>query len=147
MQNGLIPSGARCVFSINGAECGWATQIAVSESIDYQPVEVIGNIEVEEYAPIGYNVTFTASFFRIIGTTLKSMGWFPKTGNSTDEHLSNILTNGDLSMTVEDRTTGKIICTLEQVKIASHNWTIAARGLVGEDCTFNAIRCRDESEV
>jgi len=36
---------------------------------------------------------------------------------------------------------------LEQVKIASHNWAVDARGIVGEDCTFVAIRLKDESET
>ena len=37
--------------------------------------------------------------------------------------------------------------TEEQVKIASHNYAINARGIVGQDVTFNAIRLKDESEV
>jgi hypothetical protein len=33
------------------------------------------------------------------------------------------------------------------VKIASHNYAINARGIVGQDVTFNAIRLKDESET
>lgn len=109
--------------------------------------EVLDNIEVEEYAPIAYNVRLRASQFRIVGETLKSLRYFPSIGANTEEHLSNILTSGDLTATIEDSKSGKIIATIEQVKVSSHNWTIDARGIVGEDVEFVAIRMKDESEI
>lgn len=112
-----------------------------------EPIEVLDNVEVEEYVPTGYRVTFTASKFRVIGETLKTRGWFPENGANTEEHLTNILAAGEMSATIEDVKTGKLFATLEQVKIQSHNWVIDARGVVGEDVTFNAIRLKDESEV
>jgi len=147
MEKGRLFTGARARFSINGVKVGYARNVNVSEEIQYDPIEVLDNIEVEEFAPIAYRVTFTASMFRIIGETIKSKGWFPNTGNNTSAHLENILVTGDLVATIEDSKTGKIFATLEQVKVQSHNWTVDARGVVGEDCTFNAIRCRDESEI
>ena len=97
--------------------------------------------------PTGYTCSLTAGLFRIVGKTLKSQGWFPSLGANTEEHLSNILTNGTLVATIEDNQTGEIIATYEQVKIRSHNFTIDARGVVGEDVEFVAIRAKDESEV
>lgn len=96
---------------------------------------------------MAYRVTFSASIFRIIGDTLKSRGWFPATGANTEEHLTNILTSGELTCTIEDTRTSEIFATLEQVRLQSHNWTIDARGVVGEDIEFVAIRLRDESEI
>lgn len=145
MEKGRIFTGARARFSINGVKVGYARNVTVSEEIEYQPVEVLDNIEVEEYVPVAYRVTFTASMFRIIGETIKSQGWFPATGTNTEEHLSNILVTGEMSAQIEDTKTQKVFATLEQVKIQTHNWTIDARGIVGEDVTFNAIRTRDES--
>jgi hypothetical protein len=68
-------------------------------------------------------------------------------GSSTEDHLENILISGDMTATIEDTKTGKLFATLEQVKMASHNWSIDARGVVGEDVTFVAVRVKDESEV
>lgn len=147
LAKGKMFSGARAVFSLSGVQVGFATSVSVGESIDYQPVETLDNIEVDEYVPVGYRVTFSAAQFRIVGSTLKSQGWFPKVGNNTNDHLSNILTNGDLTATIEDRTTGTILATLEQVKVTDHNWTVNARGIVGEDVNFVAIRLKDESET
>lgn len=146
-EKGRLFTGARARFSINGKKVGYARNVAVTEEVEYFPAEVLDNIEVEEHVPVAYRVTFTASQFRIIGETLKSLGYFPGVGANTDEHLTNILTSGDLVGTVEDSKTGKIFATLEQVKVSSHNWTIDARGVVGEDMTFVAIRLKDESEI
>jgi hypothetical protein len=146
-EKGRLFTGARARFSINGVKVGYARNVAVTEEIQYDPVEILDNIEVEEYVPVAYRVTFTASQFRIIGETVKSLGYFPNVGQNVEEHLENILISGDLTATVEDTKTGKLFATLEQVKVASHNWTIDARGVVGEDLTFVAIRVKDESEI
>jgi hypothetical protein len=146
-EKGRLFTGARARFSIEGVKVGYARNVAVSEAITYEPVAVLDNIEVEEYVPTGYEVTFTASQFRIIGETLKSLGWFPKIGANTEEHLENILISGDLVATIEDTKTGNLFAVLEQVKVQSHNWTVDARGVVGEDVTFVAVRVKDESET
>lgn len=144
-KKGALFTGARARFSIQGIQVGYARNVAGSEAIEYSPVDVLNNIQVEEFVPVAYRVTLTAGMFRIIGETLKKQGWFPKLGQSTQEHLENILTGDDMVATVEDSKTNEIFATYEQVKIASRNWTIDARGIVGEDVEFVAIKARDES--
>lgn len=146
-EKGRLGTGARARFSINGVRVGYARNVAITEEVQYEEINVLDNVEVEEYVPVGYRVSFTASQFRIIGETIKSQGQFPPVGANTEEHLLNILNTGELTATIEDVRTGSLISTLEQVKIASHNYTIDARGVIGEDITFNAIRLKDESEV
>lgn len=146
-QKNRIATGARCKFSIQGKVVGYARNVNVTEEIEYQPIEVLDNIRVEEFVPVAYRCRLTASFFRIVGDTLKSMGFFPPNGGDTDEHLENILTNGELNAQIEDRKTGKIITQVQQVKVASHNWTVDAKGVVGEDMEFVAISTSDESEI
>jgi hypothetical protein len=146
-QKGQILTGARARLSINGVRVGYATNVTVSESIEYEEITEIDNIEINEFAPIGYRVTLTASMFRIVGETLKSHGWFPTNGADSAEHLENILINGDLTATVEDSKTGKSFATLENLKIREHSWSIDARGLVGENSTFLCKKVADESEV
>lgn len=146
-EKGNLFTGARARFSIQGVKVGFARNVTVREEIQLDPVEVLDNIEVEEYVPVAYRVTFSASLFRIIGDTLKSRGWFPQTGANPEEHLTNILNSGELTCTIEDTRTGNIFATLEQVRTASHNWTVEARGIVGEDVEFTAIRLKDEFET
>jgi len=146
-EKGRTFTGARARFSINGKKVGFATNVSGSEEIEYQPIEVLDNIEIEEFVPVAYRVTFTASMVRIIGETIKSEGFFPQAGTSPEEHLTNILLQGDMVCTIEDSKSSRIMMTLEQVKIQSRNFTINARGVVGKDVTFVAVRMRDESEV
>lgn len=146
-EKGRLLTGARARFSINGIRVGYGSNISISENIDYQPIDVIGNIMTEEHVPIGYNVRFTASTFKIVGETLKTLGFFPEVGANSDALLTNILTLGDMTATIEDTKTGAVIATVEQVHVTSHNFSITSRGVVSEDVEFVAIRVRDESEI
>ena len=146
-EKGVVFTGARARFLIEGQKIGFATNVTGSENIQYDPVEVLDNIEVQEHVPIGYTTELSASRVRIIGKTLKSQGFFPNVGGNAEEHLTNILNAGELACQIEDNATGSIFANYEQVKVASHNWTINARGIVGNDMTFVAIRQRDESEI
>jgi hypothetical protein len=145
-EKGRVFTGARARFSIDGRKVGYATNVSGSEEIQYDPVEVLDNIEVEEYVPVAYRVTFNASLVRIVGETVKSEGFFPTGGTSTEERLQNILLQPDLVATIEDTKTNKIICTVEQMKMSSRNFTVNARGIVGKDVTFVCIKMKDESE-
>ncbi len=147
-EKGRLLTGARARFSINGVKVGYARNVAITEEIQMEPVEVLDNIEVEENVPVAYRITqFNAGLFRVIGETMKSQNWFPKAGANTAEHLLNILNTGDLNATIEDTKTGSIFAIVEQVKVQSKNLSIDARGIIGEDVNFVAIRMKDESEI
>lgn len=142
-----ILTGARARFSLDGVKVGYATGVTVREVITYEPVKVLDSIQVKEHAPIDYDVSMTADMIRIVGDTLKSNGWLPKQGTSPEAHLSNILASGSLSATLEDRHTNQVVMTVEGVKISERNTTVSARGVVGKNVTFVAIRARDESDL
>lgn len=146
-EKGRLFTGARARFSLDGVKVGYARNVTIREEVQLDPAEVLDNIEVEEHVPVAYRVTFSASMFRIVGDTMKSRGWFPKTGQNTEEHLTNILNSGEMTATIEDTRTGSLLSTVEQVRTQSHNWTVDSRGIVGEDAEFVAIRVKDESEV
>ncbi len=146
---GLVFTGARARFSVDSKIIGYATNCAGSEEITYEPVQVLDHIQTVEFVPTGYNVTFTASRVRLMGRSLRSgnLGVFPKLGNDDSEFLRNILDLADMNAQIEDTISQDIFMQLEQVKIQSHNWTVTARGIVGEDITFVAVRMRDETET
>jgi len=146
MEKGRVFTGCRARFMLNGKKVGYATNVSGSEEITYDPIEVLDNIQVEEFVPTSYRCTFSASMVRIVGESVKSAGWFPSLGTSPEEHLQNILLNGELSATIQDtKKPPKTIMTVEQIKLASYNFTVNARGIVGTDMTFVCIRIRDES--
>ena len=131
-------SGARARFKINGNIVGFAGGVSGSESIDYEPVDVIDLLEVREWVPVAYRATLNAQVFRVIGSSLKALGIFP-----TEE---NILTSGDLTCTVEDKLSGNTMAQFEGCKAQEHSFDITARGIVSENVTFVTIRLRDEFE-
>ena len=147
-EKGKTFTGARARLSVEGVPVGYATGCSGSETIRYEPIEVLDNIQVEEYVPVAYEVTFSAEFVRIVGKTPKGDGFFPKVGGTTADHLKNILTGGDLTITLEDtQDPATNVMTLEQAKVTSHNWRVNARGVVGHDMTFVAVRMGDENDI
>lgn len=144
---GRIYTGARAKLMLQGKPIGYARNVAITEELEYQPIEVLDNVEVEEHVVVAYRARFTCSMFRIVGDTLKSEGFFPPTGKNSTEHLENVLISGDLTASLYDTQTGKIIANVTGVRVASHNFTVDARGVVGEDVEFVCIAVRDESET
>jgi hypothetical protein len=147
-QPGKTITGARCRFSVNGQVIGYARNVSGGETIQYEALDVLDNIETEEHVPVGYSVTLTASMFRIVGSTLKSAGIFPHVGENSEEHLRNVLLlSGIMKATLEDTKTGKILYEYSSVKVSSYNWQVDARGIMGNDIDFVGIRALDESEL
>lgn len=132
-------SGARARFKVDGNIVGFAAGVSGSESIDYEPVDVLDLLEVREFVPVAYRATLSAQIFRVIGQSLKALGIFPQE--------QNILTSGDLTCTVEDRITGSTMAQFEAVKCSEHAFDITARGIVSENVTFVTIRLKDEFDV
>jgi hypothetical protein len=147
MATPAIPTGARCTFSLNGQVIAYARSVAISEQIDYQPIEVLDLLRVKEFIPTAYRVTLTASMFRIVGQTLKSMNFFPKTGQNGTQQLINVLNVGDLVATLEDSVSGAVLATVQGVKIASHSFSIDSRGIVSEDVDFVCTSVTSEDEA
>jgi hypothetical protein len=142
-----IVTGARARFSINGVKAGFATGVTLREVITYEPVKVLDDIIVKEHVPTDYDVSMTADYVRIVLDTVKSRGEFPQQGQTSEEFLTNIINNGELSATLEDSQTNQIIAKVEGVKISERSVTIAARGVVGENVSMVAKKARDESDL
>lgn len=145
---GLVFTGARARFSVDGQIAGYATDCNGGEEIAYERIKVLDSIQAVEFVPIDYDVSFSASRVRLIGQSIRGpdLDIFPKLGNNANDHLRNILNKADITAQIEDSITNTIFMILEQCKVARHNWRITSRGVVGEDIDFVGIRMRDESE-
>jgi len=132
-------SGARARFKIDGVPVGFAAGVSGSESIDYEPVDVLDLLEVKEFVPVAYRATLSAQVFRVVGSSLKRLGIFPQE--------QNILTTGDLTCAIEDKLTGETMAQFEQCKAQEHTFDVTARGIVSENVTFVTIRMKDEYDL
>lgn len=147
MGDSKVLTGVRARFKLGGVVVGYATGVSARESITYEPVKTLNNVQVAEHAPVDYDVSLTADFVRIVGESMKSAGYMPKVGQSPEEHIRNIVTMPTMTAVLEDNVTGKIVRILEEVKMADTNLNIMARGVVGENVTFVAKRSRDEADA
>ena len=132
-------SGARARFKINETQVGYAAGVSGSESIDYEPVDVLDLLEIREFVPVAYRATLSAQIFRVMGNSLKRQGIFPKE--------ENILTTGDLDCVIEDSLTGQVMAQFMGCKSQEHTFDVTARGIVSENVTFVTIRMRDEYDL
>lgn len=142
-EKGRIFTAARARFSMNAIPVGYARGCNSRESVGHEPFRVIGRIEVVENVPVTYDVAFSASLARLVGESLKSLGWQPKVGTSPDSLLQNILEIGDLTVTIEDQITGEVIEVIEQVRFASRSTSYQSGSITMQDCEFVGIRSRD----
>ena len=145
-------TGARARFYFNGTQIAYASGCDGSEEIQYEPVEVLDNLPVKEHAPVGYRVTFSANIFRTVASgastdvapgSLKEQGIFPKFGSNGE----NILKLIGVQVFIQDRNTGKTLYVLDNVKTASHNFSMTARNVVSQNVSFVCTRMFDESEI
>jgi hypothetical protein len=141
-----IITGARCRFMLNGVKVGGATGVTIDENYTYEPQEELDNVEVAEYVVTGYTVGMRAQRTRIAKDDVVKAGWMPAKGADHETHLRNLLTSGALSAVVVDNKTNTPLETLTQVKLAGRTVNIVARGIVGTDLTFNAIRNLTEGD-
>lgn len=153
-----VVSGARAVFTItpkNSAPItvAYASGVNGSEEIQYEPVEVLNELEVKEWVPLAYRVTLSASVFRTFEDTnqtnsraglgsFRVQGMFPKNTNS-------ILSFQEMSAAITDNKIpgGKSLLLFEGVQLASYNFSITSRGLVAQDVSFVCKRAKDEGST
>lgn len=145
-------SGARARFYFNGTQVAFASGCDGSEEIQYEPVEVLDNLPVKEHVPVGYRVTFSANIFRTVASgasqdlapgSLKEQNIFPRFGARGER----ILQLTGVVVFIQDRNTGKTLYVIEDIKPASQNFSITARGVVGQNVTFVCTKMLDEAEL
>jgi len=141
-ERGLVLTGARAKFSLNGVKLMYALNVTYGEEIQHDPIEPLDQIDVAEHVPIAYRVNLSAQMVRVITESLKL-----HRGLSVFPTLENILTSEEMTGVVEDRVTGRPVATIQRVKATRYNANVGARAIVLTDVDFVAVRIRDESEV
>lgn len=142
-----ILTGCRARFKVRGQVIGYATGVSLREAITYEPVKTLDSIVVRQHEPVDYDCSMSAQTYRIVNETLRSLGLMPKHGQTDADFLTNILTNGEMSASLEDSKTGKIVALVEGVKIAEQDLRLNARGAAGSDVSFVCKRIRDEADL
>ncbi len=132
-------SGARAIFLINNVPIAFAGGVSGEETVDYEPVDVLGMLEVKEHVPVAYRTSLNAQMFRVIGQSIKALGILPR--------LQDIINSDDLLAALQDTVTGSTMALFQGVRCSGHSFDVTARGLVQENVTFVTIKIQDESEL
>lgn len=129
-------SGASCkVFlSATGDEIGWATGVNVSENIQTQRVDVIGEIDSQEIIPVRRTATLSVDAIRISKQALEDKGAWQK-GSTSD-----ILNAGGIDMSVIDENSGDRLLTLEGCRPTTRNFRVDSSSLFSENLSFEVRR-------
>lgn len=146
-EKGRIFTGARAILAFAGKPIGYAKNCNSGENINHEPFTGLGQIEVIENVPVGYAISFSASFARLVGENLQTLGIQPKVGATPEELLQNILDLGDLTATISDRKTKKVLESVEQLRFSSRRTSYQAGSIVMTDVEFVGIKIRTEAEV
>lgn len=136
-------SGCRAVLKKDGQAVGWATGVSCSLELQQQPIEVLGNVDVQEYVVTGRRISGDLSFIRLTDLDLVSQGLVPGGSASTTEVVEAL----GVTMQVEDQVTRKVIYQLEGLKVSGSNWRIDPRGIVAANCSYVALGLKFGSEL
>lgn len=139
---GLVLSGARAIFLLEGVKVMYATNVSLSEEIQQDPVDPLDQFETAEFVPTGYRCSLSCQFVRVITNPIKL-----RDGVRIFPSLENILSAPEMTATLLDRVTGTVMANVERVKAQRYSAAVPARGIVMTDVDFVCIRVRDESEI
>ena len=145
-------SGARSVFKLDQKPVGYAIGVSGTTGINYQPLNVLGHLEVVEHVPVSYTVEMSANLARIAkATRLQSSTDFPGLRGDVEGALQSpqimpsftnngldIIQSGELQSVVYDTVTQSSLYTISGVKCSQKAWDVQAGGMVAENCNFVA---------
>lgn len=145
-------TGARCVFKTGGKPVGYAIGVSGTTGINYQPLSVLGHLEVVEHVPTAYTVELSANLARIAkASRLQNSTAYPglrgdvEGGSESPQIMPafannglSILQSGEMQSVVYDTVTQTSLYTVQGVKCSQKAWDVQAGGMVAENCNFVA---------
>ena len=138
MATGKAVSGASCVFKINGIEIGYATGVSAQETVEYAPIDILGEIDVVGHEPIRRTVSMSASFVRIKLEALGAIGIWPRGDRDV------VLNWQPMVAELVDQNSGEVLYTMDGVYPQTQNWQVQKGTVVTVNATFYARRMYNE---
>lgn len=119
---------------------GIFSNFSYSEALDAQGAWILGRYAAAE---IDYTaaelVNCTASGWRVIGQGVHKGPAMPL--------LQQLMSYGYLTITIEDRATGRVVAMIEKVRVTGQNAGFAARQLSEVSLNMVGILCSDEDGI
>jgi hypothetical protein len=142
-----ILHGARTKFKIRGQIVAYANNAQYNKNYAMSPINAIGDLEVLQHIMTAYTVSLSCSQVRVVDQSFVKLGFLPKVGQSSAQHLTNVAQLAELDATVEDSITGALIASFIGLRVESESTGVGANGLVTCDFTFVCRRYLSEEET
>jgi len=148
VDEGVNPSavltGAKITFYLGETVVAYGSALNVTINQGLTPIHTIDRLAPVEYAEIDYTCTFSITRFRVPKNNAR-----PGTGSPVElgwqSKLQNMLTQGTISARVYDKSTQQNVLVIEEVKMTTRNFSIAARDVGNETLDFVGILAYDEA--
>jgi len=133
-----IVTGANGFLELNGQPVAFCRGINFSYSIQYEPMDVLDNIEVEEFVPVAYRVdSLSAELIDAMGETLIGRGIQPP--------QDQVATVQEYTLVLKDRPRDAAFGTLEGVRFQNRSLGFRKGQVTASNIGFVAKRFRDQS--
>ena len=140
MANGISGASCKVFLTATGQEVGWATGVNVSENIQTQRVDVIGDIDSQEIIPVRRTASMNVDAIRIQREPLETYGAWQIGDTGT------ILSAGSLDFSVIDEVTGEQIVLLEGCRPTTRTFRVDSASIFSENLSFEVRRLKYPTE-
>ena len=130
--------GARAVVKVDNVIVGLFDSCSYSVNVGTEDIFILGRYSAAEIAPTSYEtVTLNCSGFRIVGQGAHVLPKMPK--------LQDLLNLEYVSISIEDRQSGSLICNVTNCVPVSHSGGYQAKATSRIQVTYKGIKANDES--
>ncbi len=140
MAKGISGASCKVFLTATSQEIGWATGVNVSENLQTQRVDIIGDIDSQEIIPVRRTATMTVDAIRIQREPLETYGAWQI--GDTD----SIVSAAPLDFAVIDETTGEQLLILEGCRPTTRSFRVDSASIFSENLSFEVRRIKYPSE-
>lgn len=132
MAQSITMTGARAIVknATTGKVLVTCSQISYEQTYQRSDIQVLGNLLTQDHVIVGVSVSGSLSGFRVPGSPPELQA------GSLVSLVQALLTEEELTLTVEDRQSGQTIATIIGAKITNWNESIGARDVTGWSASF-----------
>lgn len=139
MSQSVSVHGGRGRLIINGKLRGVFSSVQWSINYDAQPIYTLGKMSAQEIVYTAQEaISCSATGFRIVDNGAYNAADLPR--------LQDLLNAEDMELSIEDRKTGKRICTILGVRPTGYSTGITARGVMELSVNFLGLVSSDETD-
>ena len=133
-------ASAKIYNAATGQEIGWASGCDLTENIQTQRVDAIGDIDSKEIVPVRRTATLNVALIRIQSAPIENMGIW-NTGDT-----AAMLRAVPLDFALIDNVNNETIVTAEGCKPTSRSFRVDSASIFTENASFEVRRLRYPNE-